>query len=141
MREDLICITYGAYAHNKVSPSRKKFDPNCKVGFVLGYQEGRLGCKLYYPNLCTVGYTLDIRYNEDIVFKDRYKAEYTDAIGKLSYMNPEDCTVQQVPHDQVDLTERLERLEGEWQYRASGVLRGVENHQGTTMVRGRATKI
>ncbi|OWY97752.1 Copia type Polyprotein [Phytophthora megakarya] len=39
-----------AYAHNKVGPSRKKFAPNCKVGFVLGYQEGRLGCKMYYPS-------------------------------------------------------------------------------------------
>ncbi|OWZ12279.1 LOW QUALITY PROTEIN: Androglobin [Phytophthora megakarya] len=69
------------------------FDPNGKIGLLLGYQEGRHGCKLYYPNLRTVGYALDIRCNKDIVFKDCYKAECRDAIGDLSYMNPEDSTV------------------------------------------------
>ncbi|KAE8961409.1 hypothetical protein PR001_g30051, partial [Phytophthora rubi] len=105
-----------AYAHNKVGPSRKKFAPNSKVGFVLGYQEGRLGCKLYYPDTRAVGYALDARYNEDIVYKDRHAEGTAAAVAELSYVNPdiEPTTINFDRPDQAEseTTERSERLEG-----------------------------
>ncbi|POM74447.1 Gag-pol Polyprotein [Phytophthora palmivora] len=38
------------YVHTKVGPSRHKFDDNRRIGYVLGYRDDLLGCKVYFPS-------------------------------------------------------------------------------------------
>lgn len=105
-----------AYAHNKIGPSRAKFAPNYRAGFVLGYQEGRLGCKLYFPAAHSVGYALDAKYNEDVVYKDRHSPACAQSIVDLLCDDPEVRTQNvdgdQTQHNHIDETaERSDRLE------------------------------
>jgi len=62
-----------AYMHVKVGPSRHKFADNCKVGYVLGYRDGTLGCKVYLPSEGTVQIAGQVTVNEQILYKDRHK--------------------------------------------------------------------
>lgn len=97
-----------AYAHTKVGPNRAKFDDNCRVGYVLGYQDGHLGCKLYFPQAHTVGFVLDAKYNEDIVYKDRFEQE--DELIDWSYEAEHDAPAEEAD----DVVEEAEEahLEG-----------------------------
>ncbi|KAG2788588.1 hypothetical protein PC111_g24202 [Phytophthora cactorum] len=39
-----------AYVHVPVIPGRKKHHDNAKLGFVLGYVEDIVGCKVFFPD-------------------------------------------------------------------------------------------
>lgn len=69
-----------AYAHTRVSPQRKKFDVNCRVGFVLGLRENVAGCKIYFPSERTAQFVGDVRVNERVVYKDRHAPEFDEAV-------------------------------------------------------------
>ncbi|OWZ05057.1 hypothetical protein PHMEG_00022929 [Phytophthora megakarya] len=103
--------SHAPYAHNKVGPSRIKFAPNCKVGFDLGYQEGRLGCKLYFPNVRATEYALDVLYNEDIEYKDRNTPEWEAAIRDLLYVDPISESNGHTQNKSCGSTERFQHLE------------------------------
>jgi len=62
-----------AYMHVKVGPSRHKFADNCKVGYVLGYRDGTLGCKVYLPSEGTVQIAGQVTVNDQILYKDQHK--------------------------------------------------------------------
>ncbi|KAF1324633.1 Integrase catalytic core protein, partial [Globisporangium splendens] len=77
-RPDLHHIrTFGAiaYAHVPRSERSNKLDDNCIVGYLLGYEEGAAGCKIYCPKNRTRKVVSDIRVNENILFKDRHEPE------------------------------------------------------------------
>jgi hypothetical protein len=61
-----------AYVHTKVGPSRHKFADNCRIGYVLGYRDGLLGCKVYFPSEGTVQVAGQVTVNEKILYKDRH---------------------------------------------------------------------
>ncbi|KAE9163702.1 hypothetical protein PF005_g30335 [Phytophthora fragariae] len=64
-----------AYAHIPVTPGRRKHHPNAKIGFVLGYTEDVVGCKLYFPAEHTAKYVPDLRVAENVVYKDRHAVD------------------------------------------------------------------
>lgn len=51
-----------AYVHTKVGAARNKFADNCRVGVFLGYREGQLGCKVYFPTKGTVQYARQVTH-------------------------------------------------------------------------------
>ncbi|POM60321.1 LOW QUALITY PROTEIN: Retroelement pol Polyprotein [Phytophthora palmivora] len=73
---------YGALAfvHVPVTPGRRKFDINAKLGFVLGYANNVVGCKVYFSDERTAKFVADLRVAEDVVYRDRHDidAESTD---------------------------------------------------------------
>ncbi|GMF44619.1 unnamed protein product [Phytophthora fragariaefolia] len=60
--------TFGAlaYVHVPVSPQRKKHQSNVNIGFVLGYAEDVIGCKVYFPDEHTAKFVPDLRVAEDV---------------------------------------------------------------------------
>ncbi|KAE8992602.1 hypothetical protein PR003_g21096 [Phytophthora rubi] len=64
-----------AYAHIPVTPGRRKHHPNAKIGFVLGYSEYVVGCKLYFPEEHTPKYVPDLHVAENIVYRDRHAVD------------------------------------------------------------------
>jgi hypothetical protein len=62
-----------AYAHVPASPGRRKYSDNAKVGFVLGYAEYGVGCKVYFPEEHTAKFVADLRVAEDVVCRDRHE--------------------------------------------------------------------
>ncbi|KAG2993587.1 hypothetical protein PC120_g22221 [Phytophthora cactorum] len=71
-------LTFGALAfvHTKVVPSRHKFADNCRIGFELGYRDGTLGCKVYFPSEGTVQVAGHVTVNEQILYKDRHHNDF-----------------------------------------------------------------
>ncbi|GMF32337.1 unnamed protein product [Phytophthora fragariaefolia] len=65
-----------AYGHTKVGPSRYKFADNCRIGYVLGYRDGLLGCKVYFPSEGSVQVAGQVTVNEQIVYKDRHNGGF-----------------------------------------------------------------
>ena len=61
-----------AYIHVPVSASRRKFDHNANIGYVLGYHEKTAGYKVYVPESRTTRFVADARVDESVMFKDRY---------------------------------------------------------------------
>ncbi|KAG3205772.1 hypothetical protein PC128_g1254 [Phytophthora cactorum] len=69
-----------AYVHTNVGPLRHKFADNCRVGFVVGYRESTLGCKIYFPKECTALFGGQVTVNEQVLYKDRYGPEFEDTV-------------------------------------------------------------
>ncbi|OWY92783.1 LOW QUALITY PROTEIN: Integrase, catalytic core protein [Phytophthora megakarya] len=61
---------------------RKKLEVNCKVGFLIGYQEDVVGCQVYFPTEHQKGYVTDVKVNETIKYKDRYGSEFKTKVNK-----------------------------------------------------------
>ncbi|KAG3102903.1 hypothetical protein PI124_g10101 [Phytophthora idaei] len=61
-----------AYVHTKVGRSRHKFADNRRVGFVLGFRESALGCKIYFLKEGTSLFGGQVAVNEQVLYKDRY---------------------------------------------------------------------
>ncbi|POM70357.1 LOW QUALITY PROTEIN: Copiatype Polyprotein [Phytophthora palmivora] len=80
------------YAHTKVGPSRHKFADNCRIGFVLGYRDGLLGCKVYFPTEGTVQVAGEITVNEQILYKDRHKDGFDDRALDWAFAEHPDLT-------------------------------------------------
>lgn len=59
-----------AYMHVSKSTPRQKLHDNAKIGYVLGYAEDAIGCKIYYPQDHVRKFVADVRVNEDVVYKD-----------------------------------------------------------------------
>ncbi|KAE8954676.1 hypothetical protein PF011_g32025 [Phytophthora fragariae] len=68
-----------AYVHVPVSPGRRKHHDNAKLGFVLGYAEDVVGCKVYFPEERTAKFVADLRIAEDVVYRDRHEVSVEDA--------------------------------------------------------------
>ncbi|POM65606.1 LOW QUALITY PROTEIN: Hypothetical protein PHPALM_18649, partial [Phytophthora palmivora] len=80
------------YAHTKVGPSRHKFADNCRIGFVLGYRDGLLGCKVYFPTEGTVQVAGEVTVNEQILYKDRHKDGFDDQVRDWAIAEHPDLT-------------------------------------------------
>ncbi|DAZ98944.1 TPA: hypothetical protein N0F65_001383 [Lagenidium giganteum] len=61
-----------AYVHVPKGPNRNKEVANAKVGFVLGYAEDTVGCRVYIPDECTRRFVADVRVHEEVVYRDRH---------------------------------------------------------------------
>ncbi|KAE9322089.1 hypothetical protein PF001_g4579 [Phytophthora fragariae] len=68
-----------AYVHVSVSPVRRKHHDNVKLGFVLGYAEDVVGCKVYFPEERTAKFVADLRIAEDVVYRDQHQVSVEDA--------------------------------------------------------------
>ncbi|GMF54576.1 unnamed protein product [Phytophthora fragariaefolia] len=68
-----------AYVHVPVSPGRRKHHDNAKLGFVLGYAEDVVGCKVYFAEARTAKFVADLRIAEDVVYRDRHEVSVEDA--------------------------------------------------------------
>eukprot|EP00644_Phytophthora_capsici_P008136 jgi/Phyca11/125974/e_gw1.60.52.1 len=64
-----------AYVHVAATPGRKKLSDHAKIGFVLGYAEDVVGCKVYFPDDHTAKFVSDLRVAEDVLYRDRYENE------------------------------------------------------------------
>ncbi|DAZ97849.1 TPA: hypothetical protein N0F65_002519 [Lagenidium giganteum] len=66
---------FGALAnpHIPKTPGRKKFDDNAKPGFVLGYQDDTVGCKVYVPADGTKQFVSDLKVEESEVYRNRHE--------------------------------------------------------------------
>ncbi|POM77591.1 Integrase catalytic core protein [Phytophthora palmivora] len=69
--------TFGSlvYCHAPVA-KRTKLAVNCKVGFLIGYQEDVVGCQVYFPTEHQKGFVADVKVNESIKYKDRYGSTF-----------------------------------------------------------------
>ncbi|KAG2776283.1 hypothetical protein PC129_g6400 [Phytophthora cactorum] len=67
-----------AYVHVPVTPGRKKHHDNAKLGFVLGYAEDIVGCKVFFPDDRTAKFVADLRVAEDVMYRDRHDASVDD---------------------------------------------------------------
>ncbi|KAG3074134.1 hypothetical protein PI125_g22080 [Phytophthora idaei] len=68
-----------AYVHVPVTPGRKQHHDNAKLGFVLGYAEDIVGCKVFFPDDRTAKFVADLRVAEDVIYRDRHDASVDDA--------------------------------------------------------------
>nr|KAE8935401.1 hypothetical protein PF009_g14653 [Phytophthora fragariae] len=88
-----------AYVHVPVSPARRKHHDNAKLGFVLGYAEDVVGCKVYFPEERTAKFVADLRIAEDVVYRDRPEVSVEDAdleslhIKRSENENEPDCSM------------------------------------------------
>ncbi|KAG2876718.1 hypothetical protein PC116_g27780 [Phytophthora cactorum] len=55
-----------AYVHVPVTPGRKKHHDNAKLGFVLGYAEDIVGCKVFFPDDRTAKFVADTQVTMDL---------------------------------------------------------------------------
>uniref|UniRef100_H3GIX8 Retroviral polymerase SH3-like domain-containing protein n=1 Tax=Phytophthora ramorum TaxID=164328 RepID=H3GIX8_PHYRM len=62
-----------AYVHVPVTPGRRKYHDNAKLGYVLGYTEDAVGCKVFFPDERTAKFVPDLRVAEDVVYRDWYE--------------------------------------------------------------------
>ncbi|KAE9138475.1 hypothetical protein PF010_g950 [Phytophthora fragariae] len=67
-----------AYVHVPVTPGRKKHHDNARLGFVLGYAEDVIGCKVYFPDNRTAKFVSDLRVAEDVMYRDRHEVTVED---------------------------------------------------------------
>ena len=81
-----------AYLYTKVGPARYKFADNCRVGFVLGYREDTLGCKVYLPSAGTVIYGGQVTVNEQVMYKDRRGPEFGESCRDWAVAHYPDLT-------------------------------------------------
>jgi hypothetical protein len=61
-----------AYVHVPVTPGHRKHEDNAKLGYVLGYAEEVMGCKVFFPDERTAKVVPDLRVAEDVVYRDRH---------------------------------------------------------------------
>lgn len=61
-----------AYVHVPVTPDRRKHQDNARLGFVLGYAEDTVGCKVYFPDDHTTKFVSDLRISEYEMYRDRH---------------------------------------------------------------------
>ena len=66
--------TFGAlaYVHVPLTPARRQQHVNAKIGYVLGYVDDVVGCKVYFPADGTCKFAADIRVNESVLYRDRH---------------------------------------------------------------------
>ncbi|KAE8892049.1 hypothetical protein PF003_g24094 [Phytophthora fragariae] len=67
-----------AYVHVPVTPGRKKHHDNARLGFVLGYADDVVGCKVYFPENRTAKFVSDLRVAEDVMYRDRHGVSLED---------------------------------------------------------------
>jgi transposase InsO family protein len=67
-----------AYVHVPVTPGRRKYHSNAKLGYVLGYAENVVGCKVYFPDEHTAKFVSDLRVAEEVVYRDRHEVDAED---------------------------------------------------------------
>ncbi|POM72022.1 LOW QUALITY PROTEIN: Multidrug resistance protein ABC Superfamily [Phytophthora palmivora] len=61
--------------HVPVTPGRRKLHRNAKIGFVLGYAEDVVSCKVYFLSEHTAKFVTDLRVADDIVYRDRHNVD------------------------------------------------------------------
>ncbi|GMF63787.1 unnamed protein product [Phytophthora fragariaefolia] len=89
-----------AYVKNRVYNKGTQGIPhhnNAKVGYVLGYAEDIVGCKVSFPDERTAKFVTDLRVAEDVVYRNRHDVELDEAdISSLHFTKPvaEDATSQ-----------------------------------------------
>jgi hypothetical protein len=72
-----------------VTPGRRKHHNNAKIGYVLGYAEDIVGCKVYFPDERTANFVTDLRVAEDVVYRDRHDVELDeDDLSSLHFTKP-----------------------------------------------------
>jgi hypothetical protein len=81
-----------AYVHSKVGPSRHKFADNCRVGFILGYRENALGCKVYFPTEGSELFGGQVTVNEQVLYKNRRGPAFEDSVRQWAVDSYPDLT-------------------------------------------------
>ena len=66
-----------AYAHVRADARRRKLNRHAKIGYVLGYADDVLDCKLHFPDDRTRKFVPDIRVNEHVLYRDRHTTTAT----------------------------------------------------------------
>jgi hypothetical protein len=97
-----------AYVHIPVSPGRRKHQDNAKIGFVLGYAEDVVGCKVYLPEDRTAKFVADLRVSEDIMYRDRHEISVEDS--DLDSLHFEQAGVDDSTDEQSDSSAMTETL-------------------------------
>lgn len=64
-----------AFLHVSVTPGRRKPHNNVKIGYVLGYDENVVDCKVDFPTEHTAKFVSDLRVAEDIMYRDRHDGD------------------------------------------------------------------
>ncbi|OWZ22136.1 hypothetical protein PHMEG_0003226 [Phytophthora megakarya] len=82
--------TFGslAYVHVPVTPGRRKYHDNVKLGFVLDYDEldydeldydeDAVGCEVYFPGERTAKFVRDLRVSEDVMYRDSHTVDLNE---------------------------------------------------------------
>ncbi|GMF47884.1 unnamed protein product [Phytophthora fragariaefolia] len=74
---------FGSLAYCYTPKSKlKKFAMNCKMGFLIGYREDVVGCRVYFPTEHKKGFVSDVKINEAIKYKDRHESGYKGKVNK-----------------------------------------------------------
>jgi uncharacterized protein (UPF0147 family) len=76
-----------AYIHVPKTPQRHKEDDNAVTGFVLGYAEDVIGCKVYFPQNHTKKWVSDLRVVEEVMYRDRHEVDAEDMESWLNFQS------------------------------------------------------
>ncbi|KAJ8554628.1 hypothetical protein ON010_g9857 [Phytophthora cinnamomi] len=82
-------LHYAVYIRNRTFSSATNSTP---IGFVLGYRDGILGCKIYFPSEGTVEVAGQVTVNEQIMYKDRHNDGFDRRVRDLALAEHPDLT-------------------------------------------------
>ncbi|KAK1946165.1 Retrovirus-related Pol polyprotein from transposon TNT 1-94 [Phytophthora citrophthora] len=84
-----------AYVHVPVSPGHRKHQDNAKLGYVLGYAENVIGCKVFFYDEHTAKFVPDLRVAEDVMYRDWYEVTSEDAdLESLHFKTTSDISAE-----------------------------------------------
>ena len=99
---------FGSLVYVQIPPdARKKLEANCEIGYLIGYNENVIGCKVYFPETRTRKFISDYRVNESIVYGDRYE------------VNDEDIMFEMDENDELERSEINQNVSEEYNLRTS----------------------
>ncbi|GMF18507.1 unnamed protein product [Phytophthora fragariaefolia] len=103
-----------AYVHVPVTPDRRKHYSNAKLGYVLGYAENVVGCKVYFPTEHTAKFVSDLRVAEEIVYRDRHEVDGEEVDWSSLNLSTKEQNVEHgVDHENTEMITAAASKEGE----------------------------
>ena len=76
-------------AYTSITRTQEKWH-KCQIGFVPGYAEDAVGCKVYFPDENIAKFVSDVRVNENIVYRDRHVADVEEVDLSSLHFNHDD---------------------------------------------------
>ncbi|KAE9362369.1 hypothetical protein PF008_g149 [Phytophthora fragariae] len=84
---------------------------SAKLGFVLGYAEDVVGCKVYFPEERMAKFVSDLRVAKDVVYRDRHSVSIEDAdLESLPFKRSENGIEAECSMDSDDIGETITEL-------------------------------
>ncbi|KAE9052454.1 hypothetical protein PR001_g498 [Phytophthora rubi] len=84
---------------------------SAKLGFVLGYAEDVVGCKVYFPEERMAKFVSDLRVAKDVVYRDRHSVSIEDAdLESLPFKRSENGIEAECSMDSDDIDEIITEL-------------------------------